>query len=212
MASVFAICLIAATPPGAGLVTAAYAEEGGGNSGQLWCHMCDKPFPCGYEYHDEVRQELTTHVDSGDGTIVEYVTPTGTGYIPAENPSIVIDTGAANIGGGQGGGAYSGFEDSAGTGTGGTGGTATIGDESSITDTDAPTSGATGLWAGFTGLVGDTVLDEDGGVKTWALAAGVIIIALIALGAVMGARRRARIRRRKQARLAAAEKGVDPPS
>jgi len=208
MASVFAICLFAATPPGAGLVTAAYAEEGGGDSGQLWCHMCDKPFPCGYEYHDDVRQELTTHVDSGDGTIVEYVTPTGSGYIPAESPNLAIDTGAANIGGGQGGGAYSGFEDSAGTGTGGA---ATIGDGQSITDTDTPISDAKGLWAGFTGLMGDTLLDEDGAVKTWAKAAGAIIIALIALGAVMGARRLARKRRRKQARLAAAEKGEDLP-
>jgi len=199
MAFIFAICLFAATPPGAGLTAVAYAEEEGAshNSTQLWCHMCNKPFPCGYEYHDDVRQELTTHVDSGDGTIVEYVTSTGSGYIPSESPNHAIDTGAALIDDGQnqgGGDAFSGLDGQASSGPGKTDSDLTV------LEQETPTGAFSGIWTGLNDLMGDTLLDEDGGVKTWAKAAGAIIIALIALGIVYSSVRLARRRRRKKAR------------
>jgi len=188
----FGVFLLAAMPLSAGITAAVYAEEGDGGSGQLWCHLCDKPFPCGYSYTGPDGLYVY-HADMGDGTVDECAVQPNT----AEAPPATIDSGGAKVGGGQGGGSSSGFEDSDGTDTGGA---ATFGDGQSITDTDTPTSGATGLWAGFTGLMGDTVLDEDGGVKTWAKAAGVIIIALIALGIVYSSVRHARRRRRKKAR------------
>ena len=189
----FAVVLLAAMPLSAGITSAAYAEEGG--SGQVWCPMCDKPFPCGYEGYDEQRDELIQHTDAGDGTIVEYRSPAGGGFMVDEPEATTVDTGGAHMGGSQGQDGNSfGVDAGQGSGTGG------LGDDE-LLDQETPTGAFAGLLTGFKGLMGDTMFEEDGAVKTWALAAGVIIIALIALGITLSAVRSAKKRRSRKARL-----------
>jgi len=172
-----------------------YAEEGDGGSGQLWCNMCNKPFPCGYEYDDTARKEVTTHVDEGGGNIVEYVFTYGGGTITTENPTATIDTGAGSLSGGQsqGGDVFSGLDGTAGSASGDS-------DAIQMQDGQTPAGVFNKLVAMLPGFVGDTMLDEEGGARPWVLWAGVIIIALIALGVVTGVAGQNKKRRRKQAR------------
>jgi len=79
---------------------------------------------------------------------------------------------------------------------------AALGDgDRAVPDLQTPEGSATGLWGRAVNLVSAVVLDEEGSVKTWALAAGIIIIVLIALGIIAAATKRARRKRRKNARM-----------
>jgi len=190
MAFMFAVCLLLSLPP-----TAVYAEGGDGEyTPATWCQICNKPFPCGFYETDPVNiGTFYTHEDMGDGTVDRCATSP----ISSEFDDDTIDTGGASIGGGQSQGGDDAFSSVDGTKSSGTGGS---GDDT-LPDQRTPIGEPTGLMAGFTGLMGDTFLDEDGAVKTWAKAAGVIIIALIALGVTVNAMRRAKKRRSRQARL-----------
>ena len=199
---IIGICLFAPFPQGSFLSPAVYAgeEQEGGGGGQLMCPMCNKPFPCDYLYVNPKNGARFTHVLE-NGKVVE------SGALPNfdNDTPPTIDTGGAAMGSGQGqsGSGSSGGDGFSGLDGSGGAGVDTLGDgDRAVPDLQTPEGGATGLWGRAANLVSAVLLDEEGSVKTWALAVGIIIIVLIALGIVAAATKRARRKRRKNARMA----------